>query len=294
MPDPAPTQPVTRLMPAARDHSRVFGEYLYVYPVLSRRSRGLSIGVNLNPDKVCNFNCVYCEVDRITPPRARVVDLARLRDELRAMTTHVLTGGLAAEPRFQAAGPLARQIKDFAFSGDGEPTLFAQFAACVEIVAEIRREFALDSSRILLITDAAGLDKADVQRGLQCMDANGGEIWGKLDAGTEAYYSLVNRSHVRFERILKNLLETARQRPIVIQSLFLKVRGQAMPEPELAAYCERLNQIRREGGRIREVHAYTLARPAPEPWVERLTGPELEAMAAVIRGATSLPVETFE
>ena len=53
-----------------QDHSRVFRDLIFVYPVISRRSQGLSIGVNLNPDKRCNFDCVYCEVDRRTPGRA--------------------------------------------------------------------------------------------------------------------------------------------------------------------------------------------------------------------------------
>ena len=43
---------------AVRDHTRHFTDFTFVYPVISRRSRGLSIGVNLNPDKVCNFDCV--------------------------------------------------------------------------------------------------------------------------------------------------------------------------------------------------------------------------------------------
>ncbi len=48
-------------------HSRSWQSNRYVYPVISRRSKGLSIGVNLNPDKVCNFDCVYCCVDRTHP-----------------------------------------------------------------------------------------------------------------------------------------------------------------------------------------------------------------------------------
>jgi len=43
-----------------RDHRRELDENRYVYAVLSRRSGGVSIGINLNPDKVCNFDCIYC------------------------------------------------------------------------------------------------------------------------------------------------------------------------------------------------------------------------------------------
>ena len=90
-------QPATKAMPdktiqirsnlaVVQDHSRLFGDFTFVYPVISRRSRGLSIGINLNPDKVCNFDCIYCEVDRTTPGKVSRIDLDQMRDELIAMT----------------------------------------------------------------------------------------------------------------------------------------------------------------------------------------------------------------
>lgn len=98
---------------------------------------------------------------------------------------------------------------------------------------------------------------------------------------------------MRFDRILSNLLETARVRPIVIQSLFLKTHGQPMSSIELEAYCRRLNQIRDGGGTLREVHAYTLARPTPEAWATRLSAEELSTVAETIRAQTGLRVEEF-
>jgi wyosine [tRNA(Phe)-imidazoG37] synthetase (radical SAM superfamily) len=279
---------------AVRDHTRVFQDLVFVYPVISRRSRGLSVGVNLNPDKRCNFDCVYCEVDRKVPGRAESVDLPQLRDELTWLLRYALEGGLATQPKFDEVPELTRHIRDIAFSGDGEPTMVPNFDECVRVVAEVRRELGLTETKLVLITDSAGLDKSSVKRGLELMDANNGEFWCKLDAGTEDYYELVNRSAVKFERILKNLLETARVRPVVIQSLFLKTNGAPMPPDELTAYCERLNEIVREGGQIREVHAYTVARPTPEPWATKLTKDELEGIAATVRAKTGLRVEVFD
>ena len=67
--------------PLHSQHERQFAENRFVYPVLSRRSGGISVGINLNPDKVCNFDCVYCQVDRKVPSVVRRVDLERLRQE---------------------------------------------------------------------------------------------------------------------------------------------------------------------------------------------------------------------
>jgi wyosine [tRNA(Phe)-imidazoG37] synthetase (radical SAM superfamily) len=253
----------------------------------------LSIGVNLNPDKVCNFDCIYCEVDRRVPGRATRVDLAQIREELTALLRHVKAGGLTSTGRFESATAFLGDIKDIAFSGDGEPTMIDNFADCARVVADVKRQEALDATKIVLITNAAGLDKADVKRGLEIMDANNGEIWGKLDAGTEAYFRQVDRSSIRFDRILRNLLETARRRPMVIQSLFLRVHGEPMPAAELAAYCGRLSDLTREGAQIKEVHAYTVARPTPEPFATKLSAAELEALAQTIRHHTRLTVWTF-
>jgi wyosine [tRNA(Phe)-imidazoG37] synthetase (radical SAM superfamily) len=291
---PSAPIPISNTWTAVRDHARTYQEFTYVYPVISRRSRGLSIGINLNPDKVCNFDCVYCEVDRRTPGPTRELRLDQVRDELRWLVRHAQSGGLAAEEKFRDTPPeITRTVRDIAFSGDGEPTMVPNFDECVQVAVDAKAELDLTETKIVLITDAAGLDKARVRRGLELMDAHQGEVWAKLDAGTAAYYRLVNRSHIRFERILANLMLTAQARPIVVQSLFLKTHGQPMPAPELAAYCERLREIVAAGGQIREVHAYTIARPTPETWATRLPADELHALATAVRERTGLTVLEF-
>jgi wyosine [tRNA(Phe)-imidazoG37] synthetase (radical SAM superfamily) len=248
--------------------------------------------VNLNPDKVCNFDCIYCEVDRKVPSRIQIVNLQRLREELISLIGQVRSGSLPG--RFEKIPLSIEEIRDIAFSGDGEPTTCPHFSKVVQAVADIKRQEGLSAAKIVLITDASCLDKADVRLGLEIMDANQGEIWGKLDAGTESYYKLVNRSHVRFDRILANLLEAARARPIVIQTLLLKVHGECMSSAELDAYCGRLSDLVRNGAAIKEVHAYTVARPTPETYAEKLEPAQLEQMAERIRQKTGLIVWPFE
>src|SRR5262245_56611558 len=133
-----------------RDHRRNFADNLYVYPVVSRRSKGVSIGINLNPDKICNFDCVYCQVDRKTPPNVRDVDVSRLLAELEEMLDIVTTGQLFDDERFRDTPPALRRINDIAFSGDGEPTTCPAFLEIVQAVADSKRRRGLGDVKLVL------------------------------------------------------------------------------------------------------------------------------------------------
>ena len=276
-------------------HPRTFRENCYVYPVLSRRAGGISIGVNLNLDRACNFDCIYCQVDRSQPgPEASpAVDVIRLEAELDAMVGFVVSGRIFEDAVFRATPPALRRLNDVALSGDAEPTACPNFDEAAAACAEVRRRHGLDHVKLVLITNASLFHRARVRRGLEILDAANGEIWAKLDAGTEAYYREVARSKVPFRRILENLLWAARVRPIVIQSLFLRIRGEPPSAAELEAYCDRLGAIVSGGGRIKLVQLYTIARPAAETWATPLTDAEVDALAALVRQRTGLPVAAY-
>lgn len=273
-------------------HPRSFQGSRYVYPVLSRRAGGVSIGVNLNPDKRCDFDCIYCQVDRAAPKRG-AVEIDRLAAELDAMVRLVASGRIYEDTKFRQTPPPLRRLNDIALSGDGEPTACERFEEAVAVCAKVRRLHRLDDLKLVLLTNASLLDRQRVRRGLEILDANHGEIWAKLDAGTEAYYRRVARSGVRFQRILDNLRAAALVRPIVIQSLFMRIHGEPTPPDEQQAFCERLCEILAAGGRIRLVQLHTIARPAAESWVAPLPNEEIDALAALVRQETSLPVATF-
>jgi len=274
-------------------HPRSFGSNRYVYPVLSRRSGGISIGVNLSLDKRCNFDCIYCQVDRTERGESGLVDVDRLAAELDAMVRLVTSGRIYETGKFRHAPPELRRLNDVALSGDGEPTLSTNFDDVAAACAEVRRRHGLDDVKLVLITNAGLLHRDRVRRGLEILDANGGEIWAKLDAGTEEYFRLVARSAIPFGRILDNLRDAALARPIVIQSLFGRIRGEPPPPAEQEAYCERLREIVEPGGRIKLVQLYTIARPPHESWVAPLANDELDAMAELVRRRTGLAVATF-
>jgi hypothetical protein len=319
---PSASQPDHPLFEA---HPRGFAGNRYVYPVLSRRAGGISIGVNLNLDRTCNFHCVYCQVDRTTPCQSGPVDLDMLAAELERMVELVISGRIFEGPRFRGTPPALRRLNDIALSGDGEPTLSANFDQAVEVCAEVRRRHGLDALKLVLITNAGAIDQPQVRRALETLDRNNGEIWAKLDAGTEDYYALVNRSAVPWRKILDNLRAAALGRPIVVQSLFMRIHGERekgdsphLPRPtfgrcppagcfaqmgtvpffppsaaELDAYCSRLEEILAAGGRIKLVQVHTIARPPAEAWVSALADAEVDAIADLVRRRTGLAVAAF-
>lgn len=274
-----------------QSHPRSFEASRFVYPVLSRRSNGISIGVNINPDKVCNFNCVYCQVNRSESVEKRFVELDALERELNETVQAVTSGRLFEESKFSQTPEPLRRLNDIALSGDGEPTIYTNFEQVVKACADVRRRYKLADVKLVLITNASLLHR--VQRGLALMHENNGEIWAKLDAGTEDYYKTVSRSAVPFDRILNNITTTAQSHPIVIQSLFMKVQGQLPSPDQIQAYCDRLNEITSAGGQIKLVQIHTVARPPAEVWVSAIPDAQLDKLANTVSRATSLQVATF-
>ncbi len=274
-------------------HPRSFEQNRYVYPVVSRRADGISIGVNLNLDKVCNFDCIYCQVNRSEPGEKEFVGLDRLAGELDAAVELVASGRIYEQPKFSQTPPSLRRLNDIALSGDGEPTTYRNFDDVIAVCADVRRRHKLDDVKLVLITHASMFHRDRVRRRLAMLDAANGEIWAKLDAGTAAYYHLVARSSIPFARILENLRDAARARPIVIQSLFMRIHGEPPSPSEQAAYCDRLAEIVVAGGRIKLVQVHTIARPPAETWVAPLDDAQVDALADLVRRRTGLPVAAF-
>lgn len=273
-------------------HPRRWQDHRYVYPVISRRSQGLSIGVNLNPDKVCNFDCVYCSVDRQVPPVVRQVDLERLRQELDHLLGIAVDGSLFAAPPFDGTPASLRRINDVAFSGDGEPTSYPHFGEACRIAAELVEHHRLDGTKLLVITNATLLDRPAVKEALTFLDDHRGEVWAKLDAGTEAWYQRIDRSRISLKTVLSNIRAAGQVRPLVIQSLFCRMAGQAPDAAEIAAWCARLRELVEGGCRIRLVQVYTTARSTAVASVSSLRENELAAIADQVR-ALGLTAEIY-
>jgi histidinol dehydrogenase len=258
-----------------------------VYPVYSRRSRGLSVGINLFPDrKVCSFDCPYCEVFPFQ---------TGLRFSLPVME-EALRGALA-----EAAGR-GIPVRDICFSGNGEPSISPDFRNALEAAGRIR-DSAVPEAALAVITNGTGLLN-DETFAFMREAASGSmklDIWLKLDAGTPAWYKAMGRSAVPFDALTGRIRKFAGLAPVTLQTMICAVEGRAPPAEEETAWIRLAAELTGSGGPglqsgVRAVQIYGKARPAPQdPLAEALPTAVLEERAAALRSVigTAAPVEVF-
>jgi len=263
-----------------------------VYCVISQRAKGLSVGVNMNPNGNCNFDCVYCEVDRRRCAGPAEVDVPLMRAELDEVLDIAMAGRLRDYPAFHATPADLLELKEVALSGDGEPTLCPNFREVIEGVAHLRAAGRWPFFKIVLITNATGLHLPGVRSGIEILTGFD-EIWVKLDVGTQQAMDTVNRADVPLRVVMENITRLGRVRPIVIQSLFPLLRGAEPAVAEIDAYLDRLRELRDAGVRIGYVQVYSAHRPAIHPDCGHLPLRSLSAIAKRVREETGLRAEVF-
>jgi wyosine [tRNA(Phe)-imidazoG37] synthetase (radical SAM superfamily) len=268
------------------DHDRRSAGLTYIYPVLSRRSGGLSIGVNLNPNNACNWRCVYCQVPDLQRGAAPDIDLGQLEDEL----TGLLEGALRGEFYQRYALPEAqRRIRDIALSGNGEPTSCRQFGAVVGIIGRACAEFGLFGAlKLVLITNGSLMAQPEVQRGLAHWAELGGEAWFKLDRATPDGIRRVNGINLKPETLLRRLEASARLCPTWLQTCLFAYDGEGPSDAEQQAYLNLLAEALEREIPLKGVLLYGLARPSMQAEAPRLSAlpvAELEAMGQRIEAA---------
>lgn len=272
------------------DHDRGSADLRYVYPVVSRRAGGVSVGINLNTNNACNWRCIYCQVPNLTRGAAPAVDMAVLENELRTFLDELLHGDFM-ESRVPAD---ARRINDIALSGNGEPTSCAEFVQVIALIARVRREVALpEAVKTVLITNGSLLFRSEVQQGLRDMAKLNGEVWFKLDRASEAGMLLVNDTHTSISKVRNNLIAAIACCPTWLQTCWFALDGEPPSIQDEDDYLEFIGSLLREGHKPKGVLLYTLARPslqAEAPRLSALSAEQLQAFAKRI-ATQGLPVK---
>jgi wyosine [tRNA(Phe)-imidazoG37] synthetase (radical SAM superfamily) len=250
------------------------------------------LGINVNPDKNCNFDCVYCEVDRRTPATINQLDVGTMTAELSRTIAFVQQGRLRELAAFNALPEELLQLRHVALSGDGEPTLAPNFAEIVEAAIGVRALGGFPFFKTVLITNGTGLDQPLVQEGLEHFTKSD-EIWIKLDGGTQEFLEKINRPKISLEKILANILAVSRRRPVVIQSLFATASGEEPAYGEIRQYAERLKELKTAGAIISLVQIYSATRPVSHTDCSHLPLKTLSFIAQTVRNVSGLKAEVF-
>lgn len=265
------------------DHDRDSAGLKYIYPVVSRRAGGVSVGVNLNVNQACNWRCIYCQVPNLTLGTAPPVDMALLETELRDFLQELLQGDFM----LQKVPEDARRINDIALSGDGEPTSAQEFLQVVALIGKIKQEFMLPAHiKSILITNGSLLHRPNVQRGIQLLSQFNGEVWFKLDRASTAGMEKINNTQTSMEKVRTNLAITIGLCPTWLQTCWFALDGMVPSKQDEDDYLQFVSVLIQENIHPQGVLLYSIARPSHQdeaPRLVALTAQQLELFADRIR-----------
>ncbi|MGA7749217.1 MAG: radical SAM protein [Gallionella sp.] len=257
------------------NHDRDSAALRYVYPVVSRRAGGVSVGINLNTNNACNWRCIYCQVPDLTRGAAPPIDLAVLEIELRGFLNELLLGDFM---RNRVPESLQR-IHDIALSGNGEPTSAAEFVQVIALIARVRAEAGLaDAVKTVLITNGSLLYRSSVQQGLRDMAKLNGEVWFKLDRASETGMQRINDIHMSISKVRDNLIAAIACCPTWLQTCWFALDGEPPSRQDEDDYLEFVAALLRDGHKPQGVLIYSLARPSMQAEAPRLSALSAEQL----------------
>jgi wyosine [tRNA(Phe)-imidazoG37] synthetase (radical SAM superfamily) len=271
---------------SVHDHSRELSGLKYIYLVVSRRAGGLSIGVNLNINNACNWQCIYCEIPNLTRGTPPPIELDVLEKELRFFLNEIIHGdymekNVALEDRY---------LKDIAFSGNGEPTSAEEFPEVISIVKKILGEFnLLHKLKVRLITNGSLMHQASVIKSVEMLKEMNGEVWFKVDAATEETIKAINQVNLKPHQILERLKNSANACPTFVQTCIFTIDGKGPSRKDVDAYIELINEVKNS---IQGVHLYGLARPSLQPQAKNLGRISEDILQNIAKELRSLNIAT--
>jgi len=251
-----------------RDHDRDAAHMTYVYPVVSRRAGGVSVGINLNPNNACNWRCIYCQVPDLKRGAAPEIDLKQLEAELTALLNDIVHGDF-----MQTRVPEgARRLNDIALSGNGEPTSAKAFPEVIQLIGRVMKRFGLvNKIKLVLITNGSLIAREPVQLGLKRMAKLNGEVWYKLDSATREGMARINNTRQSLKKTAEHIALAATLCPTSLQTCVFAQNGLPPSAAEQQAYLDFLARLIAQGVKLNGVLLYGIARPSLQPEATQLS-----------------------
>jgi wyosine [tRNA(Phe)-imidazoG37] synthetase (radical SAM superfamily) len=268
------------------DHSRDLSGLKYIYSVISRRAGGLSVGINLNTNNACNWQCIYCEIPNLSRGSPPSIELDILENELRFFLNGIIHGDYMEKN----VALENRHLKDIAFSGNGEPTSAEEFPEVISIVEKILSEFnLLHKIKIRLITNGSLMYKASVLQSIAMLEKINGEVWFKVDSALEESIEIINQINLKPKQILGRLQACALNCPTFIQTCIFTIDGKEPDQKSIDAYINLVKEVKTT---IKGVHIYGLARPSLQPQANRIGRINLDVLENIAKELLKLGIPT--
>ena len=245
-----------------------------IYGPIHSRRLGTSLGVELMPleHKLCTFNCVYCECGWNTPVSHPVLPTraevrTAMEEKLKELTPHPLT--------HSSTNP----IEVITFSGNGEPTLHPDFLGIIQDTCALRDKYCPDT-KVSVLSNSTQLGRPDVVQALKLCD---NRIL-KLDAGTDEMMRRIDlpvNEHLTVNTVIEWLQQF--NGDFTLQTCFLRgtheglVIDNTTPQ-ELSAWYQAVDRLQ-----PKQIMMYVIDRKTPEEHLEKISRPEMEAIAAPLR-----------
>ena len=270
------------------DHNRKTFKGKYIYPVVSRRAGGLSLGINLNTNNACNWQCIYCEVPDLVRGKPDSINLKELEVELDYWLDQIINQSFLNQYTQNKT-----EFKDIAFSGNGEPTASKQFKDVIKILIKKINEYKLTKKiKIRLITNGSNMSNPNVKEALSLMNNFSREVWFKIDQINEEDVKTINQVNLSKATVKRNLEAALDSSPTVIQTCLFRLNNKLPSKESLDAYIDFLKTYE---NKIKGIHLYSLARLSEQSSdyeLTRLTEPELESIANKIK-LLNIPTQIF-
>ena len=159
--------------------------YKYLFGPVPSRRLGMSLGVDLVPQKVCSLDCVYCEAGKttkLTLERKEYIPIEKVREELKSYFQN------NPDPDYVT------------FSGSGEPTLNIHLGEVIEFLKQTKPNIP-----IAVLTNGTLLSVPEVREALSGADI----VLPSLDAATEEVFKKINRpqENLTIEEYIQGLIE---------------------------------------------------------------------------------------
>jgi wyosine [tRNA(Phe)-imidazoG37] synthetase (radical SAM superfamily) len=224
-------------------------------PIFSRRL-GSSLGVNILPSKgkLCNFDCVYCELgwnrDGISDKRyPRLADVAA-----------------ALEKKLSELSEEGKPVDSITFSGNGEPTMHPDFPKIIDVTLRCRDRY-FPNAKVSVLSNATLIGRDAVAQALMKVD----NPILKIDASSDELIGMINKpvGTYRLEDTVQAMMKFNGN--FVLQTMFLKSPDFDTASPEaLARWMDIVRKVR-----PKEIMVYTIDRETPDKSLQKYTVDEM-------------------